>query len=214
MIAATLGIQDLTALTPDERERIKQVHLLLAMFNAFQPGVFALSGWDLAGMLTVDAAEVADLIAEGDTRWLNRGAHDLRGVDDPQREGRMPPGRSLYGTLGEQLADPDSFARRLARIIEVRRRSGIATATQIDVPDVSHKSELVMVHNLDGHQLQITALNFSPESLTGSVRSEHLPGGATLTDMLTGEEIGTVDDLHSFSLTLEGYQGRSILVTE
>ena len=113
-----------------------------------QPGVFALSGWDLAGMLTVDAAEVADLIAEGDTRWLNRGAHDLRGVDDPQREGRMPPGRSLYGTLGEQLADPDSFARRLAKIIEVRRRSGIATATQIDVPDVSHKSELVMVHNL------------------------------------------------------------------
>jgi len=214
VIAATLGIQDLTALTPAERERIKQVHLLLAMFNALQPGVFALSGWDLAGMLTVDAAMVADLIAEGDTRWLNRGAHDLRGVDDPQREGRMPPGRSLYGTLGEQLADPDSFARRLAKIIEVRRRSGIATATQIDVPDVSHKSELVMVHNLDGHQLQITVLNFSAESLTGSVRSEHLPGGATLTDMLTGEEIGTVDDLHSFSLTLEGYQGRSILVTE
>ena len=214
VIAATLGIQDLTAVTPEERERIKQVHLLLAMFNALQPGVFALSGWDLAGMLTVDAAEVADLIAEGDTRWLNRGAHDLRGVDDPQREGRMPPGRSLYGTLGEQLADPDSFARRLAKIIEVRRRSGIATATQIDVPDVSHKSELVMVHNLDGHELQITALNFSPESLTGSVRSEHLPGGATLTDMLTGEELGTVDDLHSFSLTLDGYQGRSILVTE
>ncbi len=214
VIAATLGIQDLTVLMPEERERIKQVHLLLAMFNALQPGVFALSGWDLAGMLTVDAAMVADLIAEGDTRWLNRGAHDLRGVDDPQREGRMPPGRSLYGTLGEQLADPDSFARRLAKIIEVRRRSGIATATQIDVPDVSHKSELVMVHNLDGHQLQITVLNFSAESLTGSVRSEHLPGGATLTDMLTGEEIGTVDDLHSFSLTLEGYQGRSILVTE
>jgi trehalose synthase len=214
VIAATLGIGDLTAVTNEERDRIKQVHLLLAMFNALQPGVFALSGWDLAGMLTVDAAEVADLIAEGDTRWLNRGAHDLRGVEDPQREGRMPPGRSLYGTLPEQLADPDSFARRLAKIIDIRRRSGIATATQIDVPDVSHKSELVMVHNLDGHRLQITVLNFSAESLSGSVRSEHLPGGATLTDMLTGEELGTVDDLHSFSLTLEGYQGRSILVTE
>ena len=99
------------------------------MFNALQPGVFALSGWDLAGMLTVDAAEIADLIADGDTRWLNRGAHDLRGVDDPMREGRMPPARSLYGTLPEQLADPDSFARRLRAIIEVRRRSGIATAT-------------------------------------------------------------------------------------
>jgi trehalose synthase len=214
VIAATLGIQDLAALTAQDRERIKEVHLLLAMFNALQPGVFALSGWDLAGMLTVDAAEIADLIAQGDTRWLNRGAHDLRGVDDPMREGKMPPAPSLYGTLPEQLADPDSFARRLARILDVRRRSGIATATQIDVPDVSHKSVLVMVHNLDGHQMQITALNFAPETLTGSVRSEQLPGGAQLTDMLSGEDLGTVDDLHSFSLTLEGFHGRSILVSE
>ena len=74
---------------PDHRRprasEIKQVHLLLAMFNALQPGVFALSGWDLSGMLTVDAAEVADLIAEGDTRWINRGAHDLRGVNPAPR---------------------------------------------------------------------------------------------------------------------------------
>ena len=178
VIAATLGIEDLTAITAEDCKRIQKVHLLLAMFNALQPGVFALSGWDLAGMLTVEHSKVADLIAEGDTRWLNRGAHDLRGVEDPLRDGRMPPGRSLYGTLSEQLADPDSFASRLARVIEVRRKYGIATATQIDVPDVSHKAELVMVHNLDGHQLQITALNFSPEQLTGTVRSEHLPGGA------------------------------------
>ena len=104
VIAATLGIRDLALITPAERDQIKDVHLLLAMFNALQPGVFALCGWDLAGMLTVDAAEVADLIAEGDTRWLNRGAHDLRGVDDPPREGRMPPGRS-----------PLRHARRAAR---------------------------------------------------------------------------------------------------
>ena len=30
------------------------------------------------------------------------------------------------------------------------------------------------------------------------MRSEHLPAGARLTDMFTGEELGTVDDLHSF----------------
>src|SRR6187401_772083 len=108
------------ALTAQDRERIKRVHLLLAMFNALQPGVFALSGWDLSGMLTVDAAEVADLIADGDTRWLNRGAHDLRGVEVPSREGRMPAARSLYGSLPEQLADEDSFANGLRRIIEVR----------------------------------------------------------------------------------------------
>src|SRR6478609_6925038 len=67
VIAATLGVRDIALITSEERDQIKDVHLLLAMFNALQPGVFALSGWDLAGMLTMDAADVADLIAEGDT---------------------------------------------------------------------------------------------------------------------------------------------------
>jgi maltose alpha-D-glucosyltransferase/alpha-amylase len=212
VIAATLGIQDLAAITPRDRGRIRDVHLLLAMFNALQPGVFALSGWDLAGMLTVDAAKVPDLIADGDTRWINRGAHDLRGVDEPATEGRMPTAPSLYGTLGEQLADPGSFASRLARIVEVRRRFGIASATQIDVPDVSNKAQLVMVHNLDGDRLEVTVLNFSAETLTGSVRSQQLPPEAQLTDMLSGEDLGTVDDLHSFSLELGAYEGRALLV--
>ena len=72
-------------------------------------------------MLTVDAAAVADLIADGDTRWINRGAHDLRGVDEPAARGRHAARpRSLYGTLPEQLADPTSFASRLRAIIDVR----------------------------------------------------------------------------------------------
>ena len=78
---------------------------------------------------------------------------------------------------------------------------------------MSNKAELVMVHELADGTLQITALNFSGEAITGSVRSEHLPGGARLTDMFTGEELGTVDDLHTFSLSLEAYSGRSLLVT-
>jgi trehalose synthase len=212
VIAATLGIEDLSQITETERDQIRDVHLLLAMFNALQPGVFALSGWDLSGMLTVDAVDVADLIADGDTRWLNRGAHDLRGVDEPAREGRMPAARSLYGTLPQQLADPDSFASRLRRILDVRREHNIATAVQVDVPQVSHRSELVMVHRLSDDELQLTVLNFSGETVSGSVRSEQLPAGARVTDMFTDEEIATVDDLHSFNLELGPYQGTSLLV--
>jgi trehalose synthase len=212
VICATLGVRDLSAITPEQIEQVTRIHLLLAMFNAFQPGVFALSGWDLTGMLTLPTDAVADLIADGDTRWINRGALDLRGVDDPAGDGRMPAGRSLYGTLAEQLADPNSFARGLQRILEVRRRYEIATAEQIDVPDVSHKAELVMVHRLRDGALQVTVLNFSGEPIAGSVRSEQLPAGATIVDMLSGEECATVDDLHSFPLELQGYQGRSLLV--
>ena len=55
VIAAALRITDLAALTPAQIEQIKRCHLLLCMYNAFQPGVFALSGWDLVGALTVPA---------------------------------------------------------------------------------------------------------------------------------------------------------------
>ena len=74
----------------------------------------------------------------------------------------MPAGRSLYGPLPDQLEDPSSFARRLSRIIAVRRRHGIATATQVDVPDVSHRAMLVMVHRLDGDR---PAAGHGPELL-------------------------------------------------
>ena len=38
--AAALGIRDLEHLTDEQVQRIQQLHLLLAMYNAFQPGVF------------------------------------------------------------------------------------------------------------------------------------------------------------------------------
>ncbi len=51
IITAALGIRDLDAITTADIQQIRQVHLLLVMFNAMQPGVFALSGWDLVGAL-------------------------------------------------------------------------------------------------------------------------------------------------------------------
>jgi len=125
----------------------------------------------------------------------------------------MPAARSLYGTLPDQLADPDSFASRLRRIIAVRNACGIATAVQVDIPDVSHRSELVMVHRLTDETLQVTVLNFSGEEISGSIRSEHLPRGATVLDMFTDEQIATVDDLHSFGLVLGPYAGTSLSLT-
>ena len=120
IIAAVLGFTDLDTIDdgPD-RERIRRAHLLLAMFNALQPGVFALSGWDLCGMLTLPADEVAELLEGGDTRWIHRAAHDLMGVAPRARksDSGMPRGRSLYGSVPEQLADETSFVRQLQAIL-------------------------------------------------------------------------------------------------
>ena len=88
-ISAILGIPDPEAMTDDDVERVKRMHLLLAMYNAFQPGVFALSGWDLTGMLTIDPS------ASG--RPHRRGRHAL---DQPRRtrpHGHQPQGPALGG---------------------------------------------------------------------------------------------------------------------
>ena len=49
VITASLGITDLSELDEEVIEQVKQAHVLLAMFNAWQPGVFAFSGWESAG---------------------------------------------------------------------------------------------------------------------------------------------------------------------
>lgn len=80
VVAAALGVKKLDDI--DDVDPIRRAHLLLAMFNALQPGVFALSGWDLCGMLTLPVSAVSELVAAGDTRWINRGAHDLMGINE------------------------------------------------------------------------------------------------------------------------------------
>jgi trehalose synthase len=213
IIAASLGIRSIAKLKPEQVTQIKQAHLLLAMFNALQPGVFALSGWDLCGMLTLERKHVSRLLAEGDTRWIHRAAYDLMDYRPHAHESlsKMPLGVSLYGSLPAQLQDRSSFVRRLAEILAVRKRYGIATSIQLDVPQVSNKAMLVMVHQLTDAE-QVTVLNFSAHDISGSVVSEALVPGSVLVDMFTDEEVGEVDDLHSFTISLAPHEGKSLLV--
>ncbi|AFM16426.1 trehalose synthase [Mycolicibacterium chubuense NBB4] len=217
VIAATLGITDLDDIEPDSAQidHIRRAHLLLAMFNALQPGVFALSGWDLCGMLTLPRSQVSELLRGGDTRWIHRAAHDLMGVNPSATKSLagMPRGRSLYGSIPEQLADDTSFLRQLQAILKVRSHYGIATSRQVDIPEVSHRGMLVLVHELDGEgRFQLTVLNFANEDVAGTVRSEKLPPGGAVSDMFTGEPVATVDDLHSFAVQLPFHHGMSLLV--
>src|SRR6478609_5564944 len=214
VIAASLGLHDLGSLDPAQIETITRAHLLLAMYNAWQPGVFALSGWDMVGALTMDQRQVADLTRDGDTRWIHRCAYDLMDYRPEATEstGEMPRGRALYGPLPAQLNDPNSFARRLSDILAVRARHGIATATQLDIAAVSNPAMLVMVHALD-EGIQVTALNFSPAPVTGTAMSDHLMTGSSVTDMLTNGQLREVGENHTLHLNLQPHQGLSLLLT-
>jgi trehalose synthase len=215
VIAASLGYTSIENLTDHQIHKIRQAHLLLAMFNALQPGVFSLSGWDLLGMLTLDPTRIRPLLATGDTRWINRSAYDLMGFRPESEEPRvgMPEAVSMYGPLPQQLKDRDSFVSQLRLILGLRERYGIATSTQVDVPEVSNKAMLVMVHELSNPlEHQVTVLNFGVDAIVGTISSTHLEPGSAVVDMFTDEVIGEVDDLHSFSIALDGHQGRSLFL--
>lgn len=216
VIAAILKYENIHNLRDEQKEMIKRLHLLLAMFNAWQPGVFALSGWDLSGSLTIDPSLIPELLEDGDTRWINRGAYDLMGYDPDAKSSftGMPKATGLYGSLPEQLKDKNSFARQLQSILEIRDKYDIALAKQVDIPEVSHRGVLVMVHQLaDEHQMQLTVLNFSAHAIPAAIiTSEHLKTGAKVYDMTNNEQMAVIDRLNSFAVDLDAYEGRSFLV--
>jgi trehalose synthase len=216
IIAASLGYTDIHDLSAKQVEKIKRAHLLLAMFNAMQPGVFALSGWDLCGMLTLQRSQVSRLIRAGDTRWIHRAAYDLMDYRPQATESAsgIPRGTCLYGSLPDQLSDPESFVSRLREMLTVRTRYRIATAVQVDVPPVADKATLVMVHRLDTGQPQVTVLNFADRLILGRVTSQHLSPGGAVVDMFTDRVIAEVDRDCSFAVSLPPHQGMSLLLAD
>jgi trehalose synthase len=214
IITAALGIQDLSTLTEEDKAKIRQIHLLLAAYNAFQPGVFALSGWDLVGALPLVASEVETLIGGGDTRWINRGAYDLLDVA-PSAEvssAGIPRARSIYGPISEQMRQPDSFVAQLSKMLHIRRDYHIYKATQIDVPNVTSPGLLVMLHELpDELGKQVTVINFGAEPIDEMVDLEGVGSGRYL-DMFTSQIDGDLIDQGVMRIRLDGYEWKSYLI--
>jgi trehalose synthase len=214
IITAALGIRDLEAITAADIQQIRQIHLLLVMYNAMQPGVFALSGWDLVGALPLPADQVVHLMGDGDTRWIHRGAYDLVDLnpDAPLSAGLMPRPKTLYGSLTTQLKDPDSFASQLKRILAARRAYDIAASRQILVPDVQHPGLLIMVHELPaGKGTQITALNFGATVITETLHLPNIAPGPVV-DIINERVEGDLTPEGEFTITLDAYEGLALRI--
>lgn len=215
VVAAALGIQDIWNMSDEQKALVQRAHLLLAMFNALQPGVFVVSGWDLIGALPLRAEEVEELLADGDTRWINRGAYDLMHVnpDADKSSSGLPRAESLYGPIPEQLENPDSFVNRLSDILTVRANSRLYAARQITIPDVQSKGLLVMVHELpEDSGMQVTALNFSSEPIDETLALGLAPA-APVIDMFNYDAVGEVSAMGGCRIQLDPYSGRSLSIT-
>jgi trehalose synthase len=214
IITAALGIRDLGSIDAEQLALIQKVHLLLAMYNAMQPGVFALSGWDLVGALPLEPEQVEGLMGDGDTRWIHRGAYDLADLDVEAQlsaEG-LPRARSLYGSLASQLQHPDSFASSLKRMLAVRQAYAIAASRQILIPEVANPALLLMVHELPaGKGIQITALNFGAEPLSETLHLPDVSPGAVV-DMINERLEGELSEAGEMTINLDGYEGLSLRI--
>ena len=212
--AASLGIRDLAAIGPAEAAQIQRLHLLLAMYNAWQPGVFALSGWDLVGALPLPLAEVAHLVGDGDTRWINRGAYDLMGVNPGATASAagLPRARARDGWLPAQQGRPPSLKQQFGGVLAARQRTRLYAARQLAVPAVASPGLLVMVHELpDTGQIQATLINFGAEPVEAVVPLGG-PAGGRVSDLLTGAAVGMLTPGGDLAVTLPGHSGRGVVV--
>ena len=216
IITAALGIKDISRLSTAEIQKIERLHLLLAFYNAFQPGVFALSGWDLVGALTLPGAVVKDRLADGDTRWINRGAYDLIGSNPKAKTSSagLPVTVALYGPLPKQLRNPDSFASRLARMLKVRSDIKLYAGKLVDAPAVQAKGLFVLVHQLpDTPDLEVTAINFGARPVDETIVIQGATQDSTVTDLLDARAsqlmVGAGGTLQ---VTLGAYEGKALRV--
>lgn len=225
LAAAAIGVERLDAITDEQKERIKRMHLAAASFNALMPGAFVLTGWDLTGALPVPREAVADRLSDNDCRWLNRGAYDLLDFD-PSAEtstAGLPRARTLYGSLPEQLKEPDSFASRLKEMLAARKALGLSRGRVIAVPEVANNSLVVMVHALpDGHggtaSHAVTAVNFSDAAIKDTIA---LPDGLAVAEARTAFSTArpAVDETlavrsNSLPLSLQPYEGLLVLIKD
>jgi len=216
LIAATLGIRDISTLKAADVEKIKRLHLLLAFYNAMQPGVFALSGWDLVGALTLPAAAVREQLADGDTRWINRGAYDLLGSNPGAMRSAagLPRAVALYGSLPQQLKKSDSFASQLAHLLKVRADLHLYAARLADVPSVQAKGLLVLVHELpENAGLEITAINFGDRAVDESVLIRGAAPDSKAVDVLDPQApMLAIGADGSLRLHLSAFQGKALRI--
>ena len=178
-IADALRITDHGNMSSEEKAAVQQLHLLATAYNALQPGVFAISGWDLMGSSTVPEQELGRWMADGDRRWINRGAFDLTDANpDAKASGiGLPRANALYGSLPQQLDDPQSFASQVHRLLKTRQQYGIDRARLVEVPQIDTEGVLAILLAHDGEEHHtVVILNFGRASASGRISSLRLAG--------------------------------------
>lgn len=216
-VAASLGVKDIYAMSEKEKEMVKKAHLLLTFFTAMQPGVFALSGWDLVGALPLKKEQIQTLLSKDqDARWANRGAYDLLGLYPNVKESKFGLARAvtLYGPLPQQLKDPNSYASNLKKILGLRKDYALPLATLVSIFDTQAKDVYLALYKLpqtNNHLL--IACNFGNQKRKETLAHDHFQEkrARSIMEKRSVKKEASSDELE---LTLDPYEGKAILLQD
>ncbi|NGX33916.1 MAG: hypothetical protein K1060chlam1_00259 [Candidatus Anoxychlamydiales bacterium] len=211
LCAAALGYEDIFSMTKDEKETVKKAHLLLTFFNAMQPGIFMVSGWDLVGAYPLKPEQIKDLIKDGDNRWVNRGAYDLLGVSDSKfSASHLPKAKTLYGSLLDQLKDPMSYASILKKMLKVRKNYKINLAWILDILDTKNAPLYVATYKLYDKSLLMIALNFSKDPIEEEVDITQIKYSRAK-NIITNKKEDKSFFSSKFKIKLDGFEAKAIV---
>jgi hypothetical protein len=161
--------------TEKKNDQILALHLNLAKFFAFQPGVFSLSSEDLLGALP------------GQTTI------DLLGKNSD----------CLYSCAPNQLINPYSFASQLKKILRVRKDLNLKNGKLIETVSTEKKGLLLLRLELSKERMTaLLAVNFSQEPIVETLES-YLYARKTAIDPLTGLSENKSYDSSFFELKIE-----------
>jgi trehalose synthase len=208
--ASSLGIKDIYSMSIEEKKRVQACHLLLTFFNAMQPGVFAISGWDMVGALPLPPPDLTSLDNINDTIWSHRGAYDLMG-DADKSSFDIPPAPTLYGNIVDQLKDPTSFVSELKKILKVRKIYNLYQAELLAIPRVKNKQAYIALYRLPSTgNIQMTALNFGLDPIEEEIIYDELKDTIAINLLKTQSE-AKVSSSKKFTVTIDGLEGKVIL---
>lgn len=211
--AAALGIADVYNMSAEEKKLVKKAHLLLTFFNVMQPGVFAISPWDLVGALPLEKQQYEHLSEKDhDERWRLRGSIELLNCNKSARSSTIPQAKTLYGPVKKQLKNKSSYASLLKELLLARKSSHIAKATFLGYFPTKNPALFVFASKLPATgALQITALNFSKKPIKEKIT---LPGAkkTSAINLLTRKTEPKEFDSETISLQLNALEAKAVVL--
>lgn len=129
--ALALGKGNAASVAKEDLPLLREGHFLQIFVRAMLPGLFMVSGQDMAGTLPLSWYAMATSSEGWDPALASRGAYAFtRSIQDNAVTAQgVPKAKAIHPTADVQLMSEDSFVARLADILAIRSLYGVANGT-------------------------------------------------------------------------------------